>query len=920
MANEDEIDIKAKLTDAVSGPAQRAENALENLDDQIVQTAASMEALEHQAEQAGDELEELARDAKKAERALKQQARAQKQSRDEMGRFTEGTKKGRFQLKSFLKVGFGFGKFFKVAKIFAIADGINFLATGITGLGAAGVAGVAGLAPLTGMLVAYPGLIAAAAQGIGVLKLGFSGLGSAISVLADPKADPKAIAEALKDLTPNARKLAVEIAGLRGEGVKLKQTIQQKLLGGFDQEVKTLAKNYLPILNRQLGDTATSLNSVGLYTGRWLRQKSTMQAVNSVMDAQDVMVRNLAFGVSDLARSFIFTLKAASPMMKMLTGDFRKGMSWLNTAAEKNQAKLGAFFTNSYELAKDVAAVLKDLFVGIFNVGKASLGLANAMGGGVKEIAQNFRAWTESSEGQAKMREFFTFMKPVIFEIAKLTWALVQAFGQLSMSPNFVSTMQSIRKDILPSIVSFVQASDGQFIPSILRIIESIASLAANLHILGPIATIIRVLADGLAWFAAQVAGMSAGQQQFVGWVLTLGLFVKMGFPVLMFVKQFVPAGMTLSKVLSLIGKGLLFVGRALIALVVANPIVAVIVLVIGLLVLMYYKFEWFRNFVNAVWKGIATVAIAVWNWIKMAAQQFWSWIAPYVMVYIGLIGAYFRLLVSWWKLVWAVISLVATVVWVIIKGAVSTAISVIGGYFRLLVGFWKAVWSLIAPIVKPILDTIGKGIKLFVTGVKMAIDPIKSAFSAVFNGVKAVVMPIINTIKSAIEGITGAIDKVTSGVNAVKNKVGGIDLNPFNNNRFAGGDIKPGVGYTVGELGPEALVSRSGNVKMIGMNGPEFMKGTGDGYVVPNHVLAGADASASGVPSWATNALRRSAASQMPEAAPRTAHRGGQSTATMEEVVPQVHFNNNTFGSDVDVKKAIKQAWREHKLERERK
>lgn len=916
MAEED-IDINARLHDAVSGPAKRAEGALEDLDTQLIQTAASMEAMESSTDSAGDELDQLTRAINRNTRAQEQQARAAKQNRDEMGRFTKDTKRGKFELKSFLKVGLNFGKFFKVAKIFAIADGINFLATGIAGLGAAGFAAVAGLAPLTGLLVAYPGLIAAGGQGLVAFKMGVKGVGEAIKVLADPKASPEALAEALKNLTPEARKFAVEVADLRKQSKALQQNLQQKFFKGLSKEVAPLAKIFFPLLNRTLGATATGLNNVAKYGIKFLKLKSTVKALNTVMGSNASIVQNLGMSGVNILGALLHTLVAAAPMLREMSSDLRDFTATLAGTASMKGGGLTKFFSNSYALAKRVTAVLVDIFMGIYNIGKLALPLAGSMGEATETIATNFRKWTESEGGRKKIQEFFAFMKPVIWEISKTVWALVQAFGAISMSPNFVATMASFRTVILPAIVAFIQASDGQFIPSIMRIIESLLQLAGSLNIIGPISTIIRVLADALGWLSTQVAGMSEGQRQLLGWVITFGLFFKVVGPSLQVIKNFLPAGFTFSKVLSLIGKGLLFVGRALLALVIANPVVAVIVLIIGLLVLMYFKFDWFRNFVNAVWRGIAQVAIAVWNWIKQAAQQFWSWIGPTVMAVVGVIIAYFKLVWAWWKFLWAVAKLIITAALVVIVGYVKTYIAIIGAVIRFILAWWKAVWNAIKPVVMVIMKAVADEVKSKIELIKTIIEKIKPAFSTVFNAVKSIVMPIIDAIKGGIEGITGVIDKVTGGINSLQQKVSsGLPGIPF---LASGGDLGAGTTAVVGERGPEAFVSRGGNVKVIGAQGPEFFKPDSSGYVVPNHALTGDASGSSGVPSWATNALRRSATAQMPEAAPSKAHKPARGTDTMVEEAPTVIFKDNHFDSDVDVKKAVKEAWREYKLERER-
>jgi hypothetical protein len=56
---------------------------------------------------------------------------------------------------------------------------------------------------------------------------------------------------------------------------------------------------------------------------------------------------------------------------------------------------------------------------------------------------------------------------------------------------------------------------------------------------------------------------------------------------------------------------------------------------------------------------------------------------------------------------------------------------------------------------------------------------------------------------------------------------------------RAHGGPVTSGRIYTVGELGPEAFIGKSGNMTMIGVNGQQQKTFSEDGWVVPNSQLA---------------------------------------------------------------------------------
>lgn len=62
---------------------------------------------------------------------------------------------------------------------------------------------------------------------------------------------------------------------------------------------------------------------------------------------------------------------------------------------------------------------------------------------------------------------------------------------------------------------------------------------------------------------------------------------------------------------------------------------------------------------------------------------------------------------------------------------------------------------------------------------------------------------------------------------------------------RFAGGPVWPGAKFTVGELGKEMFIPDSGRPQMVGVGGQEDRTFATSGMIVPNHLLAHAEAMA---------------------------------------------------------------------------
>jgi hypothetical protein len=115
------------------------------------------------------------------------------------------------------------------------------------------------LAPLTGALAAYPALASTAAQGIGVFKLATSNVFQAVGGL-NQQLDKNS--KAFRELSPEAKKLAVHLDNMKGPLRDLSTLAQKGFFPGLEKGVKSAAQN-LPVLQGIVRDTSKELGGLG---------------------------------------------------------------------------------------------------------------------------------------------------------------------------------------------------------------------------------------------------------------------------------------------------------------------------------------------------------------------------------------------------------------------------------------------------------------------------------------------------------------------------------------------------------------------------------------------------------------------------------------------------------------------------------
>lgn len=237
----------------------------------------------------------------------------------------------------------------------------------------------------------------------------------------------------------------------------------------------------------------------------------------------------------------------------------------------------------------------------------------------------------------------------------------------------------------------------------------------------------------------------------------------------------------------------------ALNAVMAANPIMLIVMLIAGLVagfVYLWNNCEEFREFWMNLWDGIKQVFGAVVNWIKQAIdnviiffQGLWTFIQTTVTTifnfYVSIWTAIFNTISNVLNMIWNVISTVLTTVWnfistifttiwntiVSIWNAISSAISTaINFIWNIISTVFNAIWGTITEIFNGIKNTIVGVWNGITTTVSNVINNIKNTISNVFNNVKNTVTNVWNGIMNAIKKpIEKARDLVKSAIDKIK-------------------------------------------------------------------------------------------------------------------------------------------------------
>lgn len=529
MAEQERIEILVSLRDTLSKAAKIVEKAIDDIGDSSTNTAGDLEVLDGRLKKTGRTAVKTGGQAKVAAGGIEDIGDEAVQAAAKLAllnrRMGKASGNGAGGMGRFIRVGRAFRRLALVTVIGLIADAIGILATALAGLGSAAIAAVAGLAPLSGLLVAYPGFLAAFIQGMGLAKFATHGLREAIIDLLTPGVSPEQLAKTLGRLGPEGQKFARAVASLRPEMMKLKSDIQEGILPGFTRLVQLFKNSYFDIFAKGMRDGVKVVDAFTTKLEAFLKTTKAQERFGKIMDNNNKILGNLGDAGIFAFEGLMDILDAAGPMLIELSKSISSFFENIRNYTDKNKVGLTNFFNNALSVAKKVYAFMKNIAIGFGNIGKAAMPLAKDMGTALMGISERFKAITGSEEGQKKLRDFFAKMKPVIWEMGYLLRDVGKAIIAIGTDPSFVKTIKDIRTDLLPALVEFIKSvNEGNFISSFSKLLSGLAKFGKETGLFSALGDVLKVIGFVLENIAMAFSGLPGPVKKVISFFVIFAL------------------------------------------------------------------------------------------------------------------------------------------------------------------------------------------------------------------------------------------------------------------------------------------------------------------------------------------------------------------------------------------------------------
>lgn len=388
------------------------------------------------------------------------------------------------------------------------------------------IAGAA--APAVGTVGLLPGVLGLAATAMGTVKLATVGMGDAMDAVAS--GDAKKLAEALKELSPEAQEFVKAVAGAKPEFDEFRKGIQDIFFTDMGAGVTTLADSLLPRLGDSLGETAGLFNRTAREALAFAATDEAITSLNDVIYSSNGALDNLLGAATPLAAAFMDIAAVGADFFPSLTSGAdlaaQSFADMIQNARETGQ--LHQFFSDALDTLGQLGQValnVGQIITAVFSAGADT-------GGGLLESLETatarIRDMAQSVAGQEALSQFFEFsasaaglLADAINVVLPLVGPLVGLFDTLAMSigQGVVEVLGELVRAALPVVDALQPVAEvlgtalrdvlidlAPVIGDVASVLGDVlvASLQALTPLIGPLAEVIGVMAEQFAAFLAE--------------------------------------------------------------------------------------------------------------------------------------------------------------------------------------------------------------------------------------------------------------------------------------------------------------------------------------------------------------------------------------------------------------------------------
>lgn len=281
----------------------------------------------------------------------------------------------------------------------------------------------AAISSLIGFAFAAPAALGVLVAAFAPLLLAFQGFGDVLDALQ--KGDLDQFNEKLKNLSPNARKVAQELKSVMPFFTELRKITQDAFFGPLVGQISGLVKAFGPLLNRRFGDIGGLFGGLIANLLKLAQTRTVVRAFDAIFGAAARIVQAFNKPTGSFFTALVSLAASTLPTVERLftsvADQVQRFADFLNEAAANGSANrfldtavsvLGTLLG----IAKQVGLVFADVFLdpGLAEAGRGFLA-------GIEDALAKLHAYFQSAEGRIFIQDLITLTQHLTGVLKDLT-------------------------------------------------------------------------------------------------------------------------------------------------------------------------------------------------------------------------------------------------------------------------------------------------------------------------------------------------------------------------------------------------------------------------------------------------------------------------------------------------------------------
>jgi Mg2+ and Co2+ transporter CorA len=597
-----------------------------------------------------------------------------------------------------------------------------------------------------------------------------------------------AVDDPLEGLNESQKEFVKFLASLKPKIDAIKKAASDAFLPKLTEAIKLLAKEAFPVIETGVGKVGDALGNASITIAKAITESGNLKDLATLFENAATNIELLGRIIGNVWGIFLSYAKALQPLterfLKYLDGATKKYEEYLDTP--EGAKALEDFFNTAGDVAAEIGQVFKEAFGALGVIIKANVGpgtggqfLLDWLEGSLK----GFKEFGKTVEGQQELKEFFLQSSKNAASALSAVGAFFKEILKAGADPNVGKAFDILKggSDAFGSILT----KSNEAAPSLATLVVNIIKIIDLITDSGQIKTFFdtlnvaavalkKVLENDVVQAIMNVTG------PITGFLLAFGLVKIILLNVGSFVLFLVIKGFNLLvTVFGVITKAVQIfttVFRLLSAALIANPIAAIVLLIVGLIaifVTLYKKNEAFREIVDKVWAAVKNAIgvavdfiIAYFKTIIEFGAKLWGWIFDVLKDVWDKVFAFFETVYTIFKTIVEIIIGIGLIIWDFLYDKIQAV-------WELVAGWWNET---ILPFITGIVETVAEfGAMIW--------DWIYDKIMAVWGTVKGywdkTIYPFVSNIVKNVKDKAGAIwDFISGTISGVWAKVTGFFTN----------------------------------------------------------------------------------------------------------------------------------------------